>query len=654
MSDNKKNGQVVRKTPDLGVIKDYKILSVIGEGGMGKVYRAFHPTLKREIILKELKIRDKETRERFLREAKVMLDFRHENIVQFYDHFKEGTSTYIAMEYVKGLALNELIIQSEKIPVSLALFILYQAALGLNHAHTKKVIHRDIKPHNLLISETGDVKLIDFGIASQKSEGSDSLTAPGTVIGTPAYMSPEQFSSSKEITYQSDIYSLGVVFYEMITGVRPFKNEYSSEVIESIAKGKYPPVQKYVKKIPAVAKKILKKTFNPVAKKRFKTLVPLIKMLKNYFRKYNQYELKASIRLLLKNEKDMSKYPFYTRYAELNKRMEHSVISLFTFTVLVAVGVCFFYNNKHYEWVLRNQYGKVKLHFNKANLDPGSTFIRVDDRYIKAGLKSGQEEYEKIFYLRKGYHEISIMSGSYKITRKIDLLPISGQIKTPVTKNGMNVNIKVYNLVPKEVMLNLRFWDALDPDKYLFQFDYYSGVTDKLLEEEGNLSIWDSSRNCNTTLRDYVVRKIKLNHAPFYSNTDYAFLVSGFEKDGVKYDNRRFKLKFGLDERTVVAHIPLAPVPARIKIVSPFKRGDLFINSSDAGLVFKDDAYKAVKYNSIKGKPFGKGKYCYEYLVPPSKMKLSIGKKGRVIEKVIDSDGVIELNIKKENGKIVY
>ena len=157
-----------RNKTEVAKIKEYRLLNVVGEGGMGKVYKAVHPTLNREIILKELKIRDRETRERFLREAKVMLDFRHENIVQFYDHFKEGTSHYIAMEYVKGPALNNLIAQSKKIPIPLALYILYQTALGLHHAHTKGVIHRDIKPHNILISETGEVKIIDFGIASNK------------------------------------------------------------------------------------------------------------------------------------------------------------------------------------------------------------------------------------------------------------------------------------------------------------------------------------------------------------------------------------------------------------------------------------------------------------------------------------------------------
>jgi eukaryotic-like serine/threonine-protein kinase len=172
-------------------IKDYEITGVVGKGGMGEVYLAKHPTLKRFIILKKLSIRDKEASERFLKEAKVMLEFRHENIVQIYDHFKEGGSTYIAMEYVKGKALNDIISENGKIPAELALFIIYQIAQGLYHAHSKKVIHRDIKPHNVLISTDGEVKLTDFGIAKSSDEKLDNqITSTGTVIGTPAYMSP--------------------------------------------------------------------------------------------------------------------------------------------------------------------------------------------------------------------------------------------------------------------------------------------------------------------------------------------------------------------------------------------------------------------------------------------------------------------------------
>lgn len=635
-------------------IKDYKILGVIGEGGMGKVYKAIHPTLKREIILKELKIRDKETRERFLREAKVMLDFRHENIVQFYDHFKEGTSTYIAMEYVNGMPLNNLISQSKKIPFPLALFILYQAAMGLNHAHVKKVIHRDIKPHNLLISDSGDVKLIDFGIASQKNENVQGLTQPGTVIGTPAYMSPEQFSSSQEISYQSDIYSLGVVFYEMLTGIRPYKNEFSSDVIDQITKGKYPPLSKFIKNPPALLKKILSKMFNPVVSKRYKTLVPLIKLLKKYFKQYNIYELKASLKCLLQNNKDITCFPFYTKHAAIIKKQKLILKTAVILTLLIGFSSWFYLTDKHFEWILRNNYGKLNLSFNKANLDIGSTFLIINDKFHKVTLKPDVEDYVKTFYLKKGINEISINSGSYKISRKVDLLPIGMQVKNPSTKSGMDVNIKIYNLSPKEVMLSLRFWDALNPERYLFQFDNYTEVNSKLMRENENLLIWDPYRNANSTLKDFVIRRLRSNNSPFVSNQDYTFRVSGFERDGIKYDNRRFQLKFGLDERTVVAHVPLAPVPAKIRVISPDRRNNIFIDGNSSGLLFQNEQYEGVNYSSIKGQKTSDERYVFEYLIPPGPVSFKIGNSGRVINARLKSDETYELNLKKENRKIVY
>ncbi|HOV13772.1 MAG TPA: serine/threonine-protein kinase, partial [Spirochaetota bacterium] len=288
------------------MIKNYEILGLLGKGGMGEVYLAKHPTLKREIVLKRLKIRDKEAADRFLQEAKVMLEFRNENIVQFYDHFKEGTSTYIAMEYVKGKALNKIIEENGTIPVPIALFILYQVALGLYHAHQKKVIHRDIKPHNILISKDGEIKLTDFGIAMKTNESED-ITKTGAVVGTPAYMSPEQFSSKKDVTYQSDIYSLGVVFYEMITGTRPFKNEYSTEVLDAIIRGKFVAPTKYVPNMPLIARKIISKTFTPKPQKRYKDLSILIKTLRNYFRKFNIFEIKDALKKTVLNDKDIKK-----------------------------------------------------------------------------------------------------------------------------------------------------------------------------------------------------------------------------------------------------------------------------------------------------------------------------------------------------------
>ena len=306
-------------------------------------------------------------------------------------------------------------------------------------------------------------------------------------------MSPEQFSTTQEISYKSDIYSLGVVFYEMITGRRPFKNEYSAEVIQSIAMGKYIPVGKQVKKTPRIVKKIIRKSFNPNPEKRYKNLLPLIKMLRKYFKRYNLYELKASIACLVSNKTDCSQFPYYARHRELVKKRKRNVIASLIIAFLMCMAFAIWHADLHYTFFLSNYFGKVVVSFNQANLDPNSTLLRIDNKFQKVTFGK-DKTYKKKMFLKKGFHEVSINSGSYKITRKITVLPYKQQQLSPTMRNGMEVPIRVYNLSPKEVMLSLRFWDALVPSKYLFQFDYYNELNEKLRKEKDNLIIWDSQR----------------------------------------------------------------------------------------------------------------------------------------------------------------
>ena len=646
----------VTKTP---MIKDYKITGIIGEGGMGKVYKGIHPTLKQEIILKELKIRDKETRERFLREAKVMLSFRHENIVQVYDHFKGGTSTYIAMEYVKGMSLSQLIKINRQLPPAMALFIFYQAALGLNHAHIKKVVHRDIKPQNILISENGDVKIIDFGIAAQKGNDSEkSLTSTGSVIGTPAYMSPEQFSATKEITYQSDIYSLGVVLYEMLTGIVPFRNEFSSEVLAAIAHGKYVPAGKLVKNLPDICKKILEKTFNPDIRKRYKNFIPVINLLKKYFRKYNVYELKASVKCLLKQEKDLSKLPYYSKNLELTRKSKLNFKRTVFFIIFLFCVAVFFKTNRHYEWVLRNQYGKINLSFNcPKRMDPETIYYRIDNLPSKkAVFNNGEMIFKKSFYLKEGTHRIKISSGSYDTIKTIDLLPISMQKCDKTSYNGKNVSVNIPGLDNKDVMVYFRFWDDFTDSEYpIFQFENYRTINNKLLQEENSLYIWD--KNANVPLKDYIQEKLSPPASyPFYSDREYAFIVKDFERNGIQYLDKRFKLKFGVDDRTVITHIPLTRRPAVVKVISNVNNIQMKINGKSSGHIFskyKDtQKYLVMPYSSVK--PTVKGeKQAFIFYLPPGKCSMQFGN-GRVIEGILKSEQDITIKVHKEKGKFVY
>lgn len=270
-------------------IGKYKVLSKIGEGGMGKVYKALHPTLRRPIILKQLSISSEKTlAKRFKREARIMIDFRNENIVQVYDHFREGSSYYIAMEFVDGISLEDLIKKKKQICPMAALIILNEVAKGLKYAHDKGVVHRDIKPDNVLISKGGRVKLVDFGIATARKDNEEEITHTGAVMGTPAYMSPEQLASTKSVDKRSDIYSLGVMFYKMVTGVRPFPSNFTAEAISSITKGHYEKPEKLNPDIPKLFRGIIKKTMNHKIKKRYKDLRYLLKIVSKYLHRFRE------------------------------------------------------------------------------------------------------------------------------------------------------------------------------------------------------------------------------------------------------------------------------------------------------------------------------------------------------------------------------
>jgi hypothetical protein len=278
----------------------YIVTERIARGGMGEILKARHPTLNRDVILKRLAFSSKgSVIERFKREAQLQIDFRNDNIVQVFDHFKEGLSYYIVMEYVDGISLDALIEKNRYLPNEIALLIFYQIARALKYAHDKDVIHRDIKPANVLISKEGVVKLTDFGIATSKDLHDKYLTREMT-LGTPAYISPEQITDTRNVDKRADIYSMGVVLYEMVTGKCPFPDDISSATINRIQKGKYIRPSKLNPKVSSVAGRIIKKAMHHKRKKRYQDLQEIIDILSAQLRKYKSQEMiDETIRLFL-------------------------------------------------------------------------------------------------------------------------------------------------------------------------------------------------------------------------------------------------------------------------------------------------------------------------------------------------------------------
>lgn len=203
----------------------YQIIEELGQGGMGRVYKALDTKIDEKIALKLIKPEisaDKKTIERFRNELKYARKIAHRNVCKMYDLGEEKDIHYITMEYVSGGDLKSFIKRSGQLTIGKATAITKQICEGLSEAHKLELVHRDLKPNNIMIDKDGNVRIMDFGIA--RSLKSKSITGQGVMIGTPEYMSPEQVEG-KEIDQRSDIYSLGIILYEMVTGELPFSGD---------------------------------------------------------------------------------------------------------------------------------------------------------------------------------------------------------------------------------------------------------------------------------------------------------------------------------------------------------------------------------------------------------------------------------------------
>ncbi len=224
LPDGSSQGHGGRERPSR-IIGSYRLLECIGQGGMGSVYRALHVHLEKEVALKLLKPERRGSPEailRFEREMRLLARLNHSNIVRAEFCGEQDGLPYFVMDFVRGINLNQLVRRVGPLPVQDACHIVCLAASALQHAHDQSVIHRDVKPSNLMLTPDGNVKLLDLGLAQiLEVNGADALSRADQVLGTLDYMSPEQLSGRHQVTFQSDIYSLGVTLHELLTGLRP-------------------------------------------------------------------------------------------------------------------------------------------------------------------------------------------------------------------------------------------------------------------------------------------------------------------------------------------------------------------------------------------------------------------------------------------------
>ena len=362
------------KVPAKGTILagKYRILEELGHGGMGIVYKADDMKLRRAVAIKFLPPElnaNPEARERFIQEARAAAALSHPNICTIHEVDESEGKPFIVMEYIEGEDLRQKV-KKGPLPIEEALDITIQAAEGLEKAHQKGIVHRDIKSANIMVTESGQVKIMDFGLA--KLRGGSSLTGEGATIGTVAYMSPEQARGDK-VDGRTDIWSLGVVLYEMLTGELPFRGERDVSLLYSIVhepprslKDKKPPV-------PADLQRVIERTLDKNPDSRYPTAAEMKKDIVRY-----QDALKAeaagvfNLRSLLKRL----------------RRPAIAIPSAIALIVIITFAIWFFNRQAKIRWARNELLPRITQLAQEAHIDPAIAdplgFLRVYQEAVEA------------------------------------------------------------------------------------------------------------------------------------------------------------------------------------------------------------------------------------------------------------------------------
>jgi serine/threonine-protein kinase len=613
-------GKMPRQIKKVG---KYDVIEMIARGGMGAVYKAKHPTLKRYVILKQLTLRGGAGFiQRFKREASLMFDFRNEHIVQVFDHFKEGASYYIAMEYVDGTSLDKLIFERGYLSIEASVLIFSGICKGLKYAHDLGVIHRDIKPANILISKEGEVKLVDFGIATSKEMGDDGLTKAGMTLGTPAYMSPEQISDTKNVDKRADIYSMGVVLYEMVTGEKPFPSSFTPEAISQINRGVYTRPQKFNPSIPGVLRKLIKKAMHHKASKRYRDLQHIVHILSRFIRKYrNQKAINRDIKKYLSGSDITLPSAF-----SIGKKMKGLAVAVLLGIVVAIVlclgGLYFFYKGYYYEYFKNRDFGSIEIQASVPEgyyKDPEMIYAisrltpvepqtnedqmlydyrlvpegsRLEDRikqfFVKKEETSEKENFvlsSNTVYLPAGLYSLELYLENLKYYKIFYINPRVIQKQNVNTYEKLILQFDLRETSPKPVAIVPRVYDN-ETGESLYN------VTDIsfYLEEEDKWINWKKYIR-DKRLQRYLLSKLM-------SGRSYTFK---FESSSYYPETVRFFVESDLDFAR--AEAGLTKIPGKMIIKSDFEGLDLLIdNRSENYLGDKQKEFISYGKTSIEGR----------------------------------------------------
>ena len=457
-------------------IGKYEIIGRIAQGGMGTLYTARHPTLQRVVLLKKLALGSSPgVVERFKREARLMMDLNSERIVQVYDHFKEGTHYYIVEEFVEGISLDALIRKERYLSSEAALLIFYEACRALKFAHDRQVIHRDIKPGNILISSQGEVKLADFGIATSSEETEDGLTKDGTMLGTPAYIPPEQIENAKNVDRRADIYSIGIVLYEMLTGKTPYPGSFTAETIRLIQRGKYIPPRRLNPRASRFLCRIAATCMRVRRRRRYRDLRVIIRLLEKKIQRLDSAALRQGVKRILKGD---DVHELFRRRAS---RLVWPLAVVFLVFLLGMAGLYLRGQGLWFEYFAPERYGAliVSAHIEGGYKEPDEVFFKPAlyreegsgltrladiDFNLKADTSRGAGESFDIssrkLYLEAGRYRLKVSLEGQLFWTSFILGPRTAQRKTLSTLEARRIITRLQGVAALPLTVRCRAVDA--------------------------------------------------------------------------------------------------------------------------------------------------------------------------------------------------
>lgn len=259
-------------------IGGYRLAEKIGSGALATVYKAYQPDLKRWVAIKILQYKDKDALVRFQREAQAIAHLRHRNILIVYNYGEEGAWPYIVMEYIEGGTLADRL-QGQPLDWVRTVDLMIPITEALGYAHEQGVVHRDVKPSNILMAQEDWPLLADFGLIKLKDAQHKGLTGPGTSMGTPFYVAPEQ-ARGQTVDRRADIYSVGVILYEMVTGRLPFDYQNPNKVLLAHISEPVPPPRQFNADCPAIVEKIILTAMQKSPDQRYKDMAAMKEGLK--------------------------------------------------------------------------------------------------------------------------------------------------------------------------------------------------------------------------------------------------------------------------------------------------------------------------------------------------------------------------------------